>query len=101
MTYSNLHNVVKTNPQSAALLDLGQNLKIARIGLVVAGAGMVLAGFFNSGCRTEIPGDCAKAAQKDGLNVALIAAGTLTCLVPLVMKKPSEKFREAVYIFNK
>jgi hypothetical protein len=97
-SYDNLRSVVGSNPQSIAALDKGSNLAVIRTLLVVTGLGLIINGGISSYCNNDIPGECAK---KEGKGITSVVSGLVLCAVPLFITKPSKKYREAVYIFNK
>jgi hypothetical protein len=96
--YSNLLNVVRSNPESLKVLEQGHKLSEIRTLLVVVGLGLIVSGAVSSYCNNEVPGECEKVKGK---GTGYLVSGLVLCAVPLVLTKPSKKYREAVYIFNK
>jgi hypothetical protein len=97
-SYDNLVNVVGSNPQSLAVLEKGHTLSAVRPLLVVVGIGLMVVGAISSYCNNEVPGACDKVKGK---GTGYFLGGLVLCAVPLVLPKPSKKYKEAVYIFNK
>jgi hypothetical protein len=96
--YDNLLNVVRSNPESLKVLEQGHTLSAIRPLLVVVGLGLIVGGAISSYCNNEVAGECEKVKGK---GTGYLVGGLVLCAVPLVLTKPSKKYREAVYIFNK
>jgi hypothetical protein len=94
-TYEALKDVVKSNPQSLKLLNQGHDLAQLKTVTIIAGVGMFVAGLLKGGCDTDKVGDC---GTNRGVTLAL--GGVATALLPLLIK-PSKKYQEAVYNFNR
>ncbi len=97
-TYNNLVNVVSSNPKSAALVHQARNMAILRGLICVGGIVMMTKGAIDGNCDSNIPGQC-KAVGSKGLG--LFFGGLVVCAIPLAMTKPSRKYREAVFVYNK
>jgi hypothetical protein len=94
-TYEALKDVVRSNPESLKLLNQGHNLAQLKGLAITTGCVMFVAGLLQGGCNTEVKGDC---GTNRGVTLAL--GGIATALLPLLIK-PSKKYEEAVYYFNK
>lgn len=95
INYKNLVNRLSANPLSLKLLNEGKRLSNTKTTLVVLGAAAVVAGCLMG--KTE--------KLKDG-NINFTPSpiawiGATTCFVPLFMKNPKNKYRQAIETFNR
>ena len=95
INYKNLVNRLSANPLSMKLLNEGKHLSNTKTKFIVLGAAAFLAGCLMG--KTE--------KLKDGeINftpapIALV--GATACFVPLFMKNPKNKYRQAIEVFNR
>ena len=95
INYKNLVNRLSANPLSIKLLNEGKRLSNTKTTILVLGATAFVAGCLMG--KTE--------KLKDGninftpLPIAWI--GATACFVPLFMKNPKNKYRQAIEVFNR
>ena len=93
--YKNLVNRLSVNPLSMKLLNEGKRLSNTKTTFIVLGAAAFVAGCLMG--KTE--------KLKDGeinFTPAPIAwIGATACFVPLFMKNPKNKYRQAIEVFNR
>ncbi len=94
--YANLLPLVKSDPKSLIMLKKGHNLALLKAGLFVVGAGLLIKGFSYACNESEV--GCAERSKK-GTGWAI--AGLTLPLAALLVPKPSVKYRESVYLYNK
>ena len=95
INYKNLVNRLSANPLSIKLLNEGKRLSNTKTTILVLGAAAFVAGClmgktekFNDGNTNFTPSP-----------VAFI--GATACFVPLFMKSPKNKYRQAIEVFNR
>ena len=97
-TYNNLVNVVASNPKSSALVHQARNMAILRGLICVGGIVMMTKGIVDSSADGNTSGKSATVGNK---GLGLFFGGLVVCAIPLTMTKPSKKYREAVFVYNK
>ena len=94
--YKHLLPLVKSNPNSLAMLKKGNGRAWLKAGWFVVGAGLLIKGFSYACNESEV--GCAERSKK-GTGWAI--AGLTLPLVAILVPKPSVKYRESVYLYNK
>lgn len=94
--YKDLLPLVKSNPESLAMLKKGNSRAWLKAGLIIVSAGLLVKGL-SYGCNESEVG-CAERSKK---GVGWLVAGMTLPLAVLVVPKPSVKYRESVYLYNK
>jgi hypothetical protein len=91
-TYANLKNVVKSNPESMALLKKGKRLRNTKIAFLAGGVGMMLGGIALS---------VGTGAPASNLSATFSTIGGMACVVPFFIKSPKRNYEDAVNVFNR
>ncbi len=95
--YHNLINLVKSNPKSLDLMNQGYSKGFLKTVLWVAYAGMFVSGVNLMACSNR---DAACGARQ-GKGLALMMGSLVPSMTAIFIKSPKDKYREAVYWYNK
>lgn len=95
INYKNLVNKLSANPLSLKLLNEGKRLSNTKTTLVVLGAAAVVAGCLMGKTKKLKDGNI----NFTPLPIAFV--GATACFVPLFMKNPKNKYRQAIETFNR
>lgn len=94
--YKNLLPLVQSNPESLTMLKKGNGQAWLKAGLIIVSAGLLIKGL-SYGCNESEVG-CAERSKK---GTGWMIAGLTVPMAVLLVPRPSVKYRESVYLFNK
>ena len=95
INHKNLVNKLSANPLSIKLLNEGKHLSNTKTTIIVLGAATFIAGCFLSKTEKLDNGDINIKPSP----IALV--GAAACFVPLFMKSPKNKYRQAIEVSNR
>ncbi len=95
INYKNLVNRLSANPLSMKLLNDGKRLHNTKTTIMVLGAAAFVAGCLMGKIEKLKDGTI------DFTPSPLALIGGTTCFVPLFMKSPTTKYRQAIEVFNR
>ena len=94
--YKDLLPLVKSNPNSLAELKKGNSRAWLKAGLIIVGTGLFIKGLSYSCNESEV--GCAESSKK---GIGWAVAGLTLPIAAFLVPRPSVKYRESVYLFNK